>query len=115
MIFWNLLEDRGTLLDGAVVADGEELGPKTIQLRSVFLHLDQPFGERKFSLEGIGASIRSDLIHVRTGLDPGTFNQNHGDNSPLNIAVEPDDTSPTDQAYEESACGFPSLQCCMHG
>lgn len=46
--------------------------------------------------------------------DPGTLNQD-GNNSLRNIAVEPDDTSPKDQAYEESACGFPSPRCCMHG
>ena len=44
---------------------------------------------------------------------PGTLNPD-GNNSPRNIAVEPDDISPKDQAYEESACGFPSPRCYMH-
>lgn len=102
-------------MDGAVVADGEKLGPKCIQFWSVFPHLDQPFGECELGLEGIRTSIRSDLIHIRPGLGQAMLHQDHSEYSPLNIAVEPDDTSPTDQAYEESACGFPSPRCCMHG
>ena len=68
VIFCNPLEDGGAFLDGAVVADGEKLGPEYIQFRSVFPHLDQPFGECELGLEGIRTSIRSDLIHIRPGL-----------------------------------------------
>lgn len=67
LILENPLEDRGALLDGTIVADGEKFGPKSVEFRSVVSHLNQPFGECKLGLERIRASIRSDLIHVSVG------------------------------------------------
>lgn len=62
-------------MDAAVVADREKLGPKCIQLWSVLLFLDQPFGECELCLERICASIWSNLVHVRARLTPDKFDQ----------------------------------------